>query len=126
AHPSIIKVINTIKAPYNINGMTQQLVSDSLRDEKFKNQMVEQTLVQKNLLAQNLENLAFVEKIFPSDANFLLVKFTDAKAVFKYLITERIIVRDRSSVRLCEDCLRISIGTAAENEKLLAVLRNYK
>ena len=76
-------------------------------------------------MVEELEKLEIVTKIFPSDANYLLVKFTEAKKIFDYLIEHKTIVRDRSKVVLCEDSLRISVGTESENENLITLLNNY-
>ena len=88
--------------------------------------MVKQILKERDVLRTMLENLSLVNKVFPSDANFLLVKFDDARSVMDYLLRETIIVRDRSRVHLCEGCLRISIGTSEENEALVDALKKYQ
>ncbi len=123
ASEELIRVLNKIKPPYNISAPTQQLALDALDHEAEKNQMVAQLVTERQILAENLRSLPSVQAVHPSDANFLLVRFTDAKRVFEQLIEQQVIVRDRSNVKLCEDCLRISVGTPAENERLLAVLR---
>jgi len=85
--------------------------------------MVRDILKQREILSKEIARLPQVLKVFPSDANFLLIRFTDARKAMKHLISEKIIVRDRSKVVLCEDCLRITIGTAKENKALLDSLR---
>ncbi len=121
----IIFYLNKIKPPYNINGLTQSKILDALEDESHKNRMVNNILYQKKLLVKDLEKLPIVLKIYPSDANFLLVKTTDGKKIYDYLVSKGIIVRDRSSVRLCEGCLRITIGSEKENFALINNLQEY-
>lgn len=123
ASEELIRVLNKIKPPYNISAPTQLLALDALNHEAEKNQMVAQLVTEREILAEKLRSLPSVQAVHPSDANFLLVRFTDAKSVFEHLIEQQVIVRDRSNVKLCEDCLRISVGTSAENERLLTVLR---
>jgi histidinol-phosphate aminotransferase len=77
-------------------------------------------------LEKDLMNIQTVEKIYPSDSNFLLVKFQDAKAVYEYLLDREIVVRDRSNVQRCEDCLRITVGTEKENKALIETLKSFK
>ena len=125
AHPEIIRILNKIKAPYNLNGMTQKLVADSLRNVHFKNEMVHQILVQRDVLKAALLAVPGVEAVLPSDANFLLVKFENAEKTFSYLIDKKIIVRDRSKAKLTAGCLRISVGTEAENNALIQALHEF-
>jgi histidinol-phosphate aminotransferase len=124
ASEELIRVLNKIKPPYNISAPTQELALEALAREADKNQMVTKILEQRAILAENLRSLPTVQVIHPSDANFLLVQFDDAVAVFEHLIQEQVIVRDRSKVTLCQGCLRISVGTQAENDRLMDVLRN--
>lgn len=123
AHPDIIAVFNKIKPPYNINKFTQDLALKSLYAEPTKNQMVQEILQQRAFLAQELSQLPFVEKVFPSDANFLLVKMQKAQEIFEYLLAHKVIVRNRTKV--VANCLRISIGTKVENQILLEKLRDF-
>ena len=88
--------------------------------------MVDEILKERSHLRTMLEDLSLVLKVFPSDANFLLVRFEDAKAVMSYLINETIIVRDRSRVHLCDGCLRITVGTQEENEILITSLKKFQ
>lgn len=122
ASPDIIRVLNVIKPPYNISAPTQALALEALDHVADKEAMVAQTLLERDRLATQLASLPNVRRIFPSDANFLLVRFDDAHTVFEQLIDSKVIVRDRSSVTRCEDCLRITVGTEAENARLLEVL----
>jgi len=123
ASEELIGVLNKIKPPYNISAPTQTLALDALMHEDEKNQMVSQIMDERQHLAEELRSLPMVQVIYPSDANFLLVQFADASAAFAYLIDQQVIVRDRSKVKLCDGCLRISVGTSAENDSLIAVLR---
>lgn len=123
ASEELINVLNKIKPPYNISAPTQALALEALTHEERKYDMVSQILTERLHLADNLRSLPTVYAVHPSDANFLLVQFADAKATFAYLIEQQVIVRDRSKVKLCDGCLRISVGTSAENARLIAVLR---
>ncbi|GAB4014773.1 histidinol-phosphate transaminase [Spirosoma migulaei] len=123
ASEELIQVLNKIKPPYNISAPTQSLALDALTHEAEKDEMVRQILTERQFLAEKLRSLPSVQVIYPSDANFLLVQFNDAKGIFEHLIEQQVIVRDRSKVKLCGGCLRISVGTRAENERLLSVLQ---
>ena len=126
ASEDLIKFLNKIKYPYNINGLTQKALIENIGNIDFVKKSVE-TLIQNRInLSKELEKLDIVTNIFPSDANYLLVKFTEAKQVFDYLIENKMIVRDRSKVVLCEDSLRISVGTETENEQLIKHLKQYQ
>lgn len=122
ASPEIIGFFNKVKYPYNINKLTQEFVLKELEKEVMKNEWVSTLLVQRSILKQELEKLPLVEKIYPSDANFILIKVADANAVYNFLVDKGIIIRNRNSVSLCEGCLRITVGTQDENEKLLKEL----
>ena len=123
ASEEIIKVLNKIKPPYNLSGATQAILLEALDFVETKNQLVKDILVERQRLAQELVVIPTVKHIYPSDANFLLVKFEKAKQLFDDLIEQKIIVRDRSKVTLCEDCLRITVGTSEENNVLLEALQ---
>lgn len=125
ASEEIIRVLNKIKPPYNLSGATQQLLLEALDYVETKNQLVQDILAERARLRTNLTTLPLVKKIYPSDANFLLVQFEDAAAVMHYLLEEKIIVRDRSKVLLCDGCLRITVGTAEENQVLLDALKSF-
>lgn len=125
ASQQIIDVLNKIKPPYNINTASQQLAIKALDNLDQINQWIRETVEQRKLLASALVTLPFVIKVYPSEANFLLVKTTAPSDLYNYLITQQIIVRDRSNVTLCEGCLRITIGTPEENQKLLTTLNAY-
>lgn len=119
-------ILNKIKPPYNLSGPTQKLLFDALDHEILKKEMVEAILAERETLGGQLGELAIVQKIYPSDSNFLLVRFEDAKATMHYLIDEKIIVRDRTKVMLCAGCLRISIGTREENDVLVKALKKFQ
>lgn len=126
ASADLIKILNKIKSPYNISLPAQRALLEGLNGVEKKDEMVKEILKERASLRTMLENLSLVNKVYPSDANFLLVHFDDAKAVMAYLIDEAIIVRDRSKVHLCEGCLRITVGTEQENEVLIESLKKYQ
>jgi histidinol-phosphate aminotransferase len=119
ASKEIVSVLNKIKPPYNISLLSQQAAEEGLQQEERKNKWVAEILHERNELAEQLSKIRLVKKMYPSDANFLLVKIESAKAVYKNLVEQGIIVRDRSNVILCEDCLRITVGTPLENKALI-------
>jgi histidinol-phosphate aminotransferase len=125
-HEELIKLLNKIKYPYNINGLTQKALLENISNVDFVKNSVSTLNQNREVLISELEKLSIVTKIFHSDANFLLVKFTEAKNIFDYLIELKLIVRDRSKVILCEDSLRISVGTEEENVHLINLLKQYK
>ncbi|QHT70130.1 histidinol-phosphate transaminase [Rhodocytophaga rosea] len=125
ASEEIVQVLNKLKPPYNISILTQEVVEKYIDNIAAKDRMVTQILSDKQLLIQHLQQLPIVEKIHPSDANFLLVKVSDASSVYRHLVNDRIIVRDRSKVILCEGCLRISVGNGEENNQLVTSLKSF-
>ena len=125
ASEELIALLDKIKPPYNIAAPTQQLALQALNHADQKAALVAEILVQRAALTGQLRGLAIVETVYPSDANFLLVRFRDSDAVFQYLISRQVIVRDRSRVMRCVGCLRISVGTAPENAQLLAILTEF-
>jgi histidinol-phosphate aminotransferase len=124
ASAEIIDVLNKIKPPYNIGQATQELALKALDQLEDVNEMIRETVKEKELLISELATLPMVEKVFPSDANFVLVKINNATAVYEYLKEKGIIVRNRSNMILCEDCLRITIGRAQQDKELMDVLKN--
>jgi histidinol-phosphate aminotransferase len=122
ASNEIIRILNKIKPPYNISGLTQDTVLAAIADKSKVDQMTKDILAEREYLQAELQKLPFVLKIHPSHANFLLVKVPQATQVYKDLIEEKVIVRNRANVLLCEDCLRITVGTRKENEVLLKAL----
>lgn len=126
ASEEIVALFNKVKPPYNINQLTQQAALEALQNEQQQQAWVDEILEERSKLEKALDQLSFVQYIYPSDANFILVKMDDPVAVYDYLIAEGIIVRNRSKVLMCEGCLRITIGTLAENKNLIAALEKYK
>jgi len=124
ASAEIISILNKIKYPYNLNILTQQKALELLDQDKQVEEWVEILLKERTQMAEQLKEFPFVMKIYPSDANFLLVKMHDSKGIYDYLVEEGIIVRDRSKVHLCEGSLRITIGSETENKILLNTLKN--
>jgi len=126
AHPEVINVLNTIKMPYNINSSTIRQASAALDKVDEMKQMVTQLTEYKGQLAQKIGWMDMVEKVYPSDTNYLLVKFKDAAGVYSHLKGNGIIVRDRSSQPGCSGCLRITVGNEQENEILLTTLQAFE
>jgi histidinol-phosphate aminotransferase len=122
ASAEIISILNKIKPPYNINQATQELAIQALDRLDEVNSMIKETVQEREVLEKELATIPFVKKIFPSDANFLLVRMDNATEVYNSLKEKGIIVRNRSNVILCDDCLRITVGTREQNEELLKAL----
>ncbi len=122
ASKEIIAVYNKIKPPYNINQATQDIVLEALDHVDQVNDWIKETVAEREKLVRELLELDYVQHITPSDANFILVKMEQPREVYDYLVQYGIIVRDRSKVELCEGCLRITVGTPAENQILLEKL----
>ncbi len=122
AQPEIIRVFNKIKYPYNINILTQKKALELLNNLPEKEEWVKTILDEREKVVVELTKFPFVQKVYPTDANFVLVKMHDARGIYEYLTEQKIIVRDRSKVTLCDDCLRITIGSPKENERLLEAL----
>lgn len=125
AGEGVIQVMNKIKPPYNINQASQELGLQALEEIGQVNDMIREIVQQRDLLATALETLPQVLHIFPSDANFLLVKVTRPEEIYQYLLEKGIVVRDRSKVTLCEGCLRITVGTEKENQELIRELSRF-
>lgn len=125
ASDDIIGVLNKIKYPYNINMLTQKTALELLKKEDKMVEWVKTILAERSTLNNALSAFSFVQKIYPSDANFLLVKVDDANATYEFLMEQSVIVRNRTSVTLCEGCLRITVGTPDENRLLLEALTKF-
>jgi histidinol-phosphate aminotransferase len=119
ASVEIIEVLNKVKPPYNINQATQELAFKALEEVGQVNDMIKILVDMRNALMEVFAQIPIVEKVYPSDSNFFLVKIQDARKVYEYLLTKGIVVRDRSNVKLCDNCLRITIGTESENTLLV-------
>lgn len=126
ASREIINVLNKIKPPYNINQATQELVMKALDNLDDVNAMIIEIVKQREELAYTLMQIPYVQELYPSDANFLLVKINDAVEVYNYLKEQGIIVRNRTNVILCEGCLRITVGTEKENRELIDAMGSFK
>lgn len=125
ASSEIIQVLNKIKYPYNLNILTQQKALELLENKEQVDTWVKMLIEERGKMAKYLAKLPFVTKIYPSDANFLLVSMTDARGIYNYLVDSGIIVRDRSKIHLCYNSLRITIGTMDEDNLLLQALKEY-
>ena len=119
----IIRIFNKIKYPYNINILTQEKALELLDQPDQKEEWVNMILEERGKMMRKLFKLPFIQVIYPSDANFILVKMHDARGIYEYLTEQKIIVRDRSKITLCDDCLRITIGSPKENKKLRKALK---
>lgn len=125
ANKEIIGVLNKIKYPYNVNGVSQALILKALENDHDKDRIVNILISERNKLANALITLDLIDKVFPSDANFLLAQVQNATRVYKHLLTEKIIVRNRSNMIHCKECLRFTVGTEEENKKLIEALKRY-
>jgi histidinol-phosphate aminotransferase len=126
ASEEIVSVLNKIKPPYNIGLPSQELALKALDHVELVNERIKVTVREREMLFKQLALLPYVMRIYPSEANFLLVRVTDASALYSFLINRGIIVRDRSKVELCEGCLRITVGTPEENIQLLRTLKEFQ
>jgi histidinol-phosphate aminotransferase len=125
ASENIIQLLNKVKPPYNINQASQNLVMTALDEVEQVNEMIRYIVQERMRLEKILQSIPCVQLVYPSDANFLLVRVTDANAIYLYLLNNGIVVRNRTNVLLCEGCLRITVGTMLENDTLINALRNY-
>jgi histidinol-phosphate aminotransferase len=123
ASKTIIDVLNKIKYPYNVNILTQQIALTALKKVESKDKAVKEIIKERKLLAKELLKLKITEHVYPSDSNFLLVRVSDAPGIYRYLMNKKIIVRDRSKVTLCNNCIRITVGTPSENKRLIKALK---
>ncbi len=126
ASEEIIRVYNKVKPPYNISEAVQELVLEALDHVEDVNAMIRELVHQRLRLEQELLQVPIVQRIYPSDSNFLLVQVQDARAVYEWLLTQKIVVRDRSKVILCDNCIRITVGTESENSELLDALLQFQ
>ena len=125
AQKAIVDVFNKVKFPYNVNMLTQKQAMEALKDPFEVDKWVKIILLERSRMIEAFNLLLSCKKVYPTDANFFLALFDDAQAVYDYLKEKGIIVRNRTRVTLCEDCLRITIGSKSENNELLAALRLY-
>ena len=125
ASPQIIGYLNKVKAPYNINIVTQELALQALEEVGQVNDMIQLLVDMRNALAEVIASMPHVIQVFPSDTNFLFVKIPQARKLYEYLLSQGIIVRDRSALELCEDSLRITVGTEQENTALVDAMYQW-
>ena len=125
AHPFIIGVLNKIKYPYNLDTVTSRLALRALQNEPAMREKVAVLLAERTRLQAALARVGCVKQIFPSEANFLLIRVSDADDIYRYLLRQGIVVRNRSREPHCENCLRLTVGKPAENDLLLAALLRY-
>ena len=121
----IIALFNKVKYPYNVNCLTQEQAMEALDEKMDVVKWVNILLQERSRMIRAFMELPICEHVYPTDANFFLARMADARAIYDYLVGQGIIVRNRSKVHLCQNCLRITIGTKGENNNLLAALRQY-
>jgi histidinol-phosphate aminotransferase len=125
ASKEIVQVLNKIKYPYNVNILTQKQAVETLKNEEQIREWVQVIFAERDKLIRSLAGISAVKRIYPTDANFVLVKVNDANFIYRDLVRNGIIVRNRHNVTLCDDCLRITVGTPRENEILISELKKY-
>jgi len=125
ASKDIIDIFNKVKYPYNVNLLTQEKALELLKDPFQVDEWIKTILQERGRMVTAFEDLPICKEVYPTDANFFLAKMTDAQAIYDYLVDKGIIVRNRTNVQLCGNCLRITIGKKSENVELLAALRQY-
>jgi histidinol-phosphate aminotransferase len=125
ASKAIIGIYNKVKYPYNVNLLTQQQAIETLRDPYTIDKYVKMLLTERTHLIQSFAELPICEEVYKTDANFFLARMTDAQRIYDYLVDKGIIVRNRTHIQLCHNCLRVTIGTRTENAELLSALRQY-
>ncbi len=126
ASSEIIAILNRIKPPYNVNQLTQEVALKALQNQEKVQWDVKRIVADRNQLVLDLKDIDFIERIYPSDANFLLVKVDDANKRYAQLIEDGIVVRNRTYEKLCENCLRFTVGNYLENEELTLALMNLE
>lgn len=126
AQKAIVDVFNKVKYPYNVNALTQKQAMEALKDPFEVEKWIKIILLERGRMMEAFNLLPSCMKVYPTDANFFLAKFGDAQDVYNYLKAKGIIVRNRTRVTLCENCLRITVGSKSENNELLSALRQYK
>ena len=126
ANEEIITLFNKVKYPYNVNLLTQQHALEALKNRTEVEKWVKLLLEERPKLMAAFRELPICLTVYPTDANFFLAKMTDAQSIYDYLVERGIIVRNRTRIKLCKDCLRVTIGTKKENAELLSALRQFK
>lgn len=125
SNEEIIDVLNKIKYPYNVNGVSQSLILKALVNESEKDKLVAILISERDKLANKLLALSFINRVFPSNSNFLLAQVQNATKVYEYLLAKKIIVRNRSNMIHCKECLRFTVGTKEENIDLIETLKKF-
>ena len=125
AQNGIVEVLNKVKYPYNISMLTQEKAAEMLKEPYTVDKWVKIILLERDQMTDAFRMLPMCRKVYPTDANFFLAKFDNAQAVYDYLKVRGVIVRNRTNVSLCTDCLRVTVGSKDENSALLAALRQY-
>lgn len=120
---NLISYLKKVKPPYNVNLLTEKKAIENISSTYLDNSQIKETILERNKLEKKLENFPFVKKVYPSDSNFLLVKVANADNVYKFLLDNDIVVRNRSQIKGCEECLRITIGTPKQNNLLINALK---
>jgi histidinol-phosphate aminotransferase len=123
--PELIEVCSRIKPPYNLGQPSQELALQALEQVELVNERIREIVGERERLAKSLAGLSLIQHIYASEANFLLVKMANPRQIYLYLLERGIVVRDRSNVKLCGGCLRITVGTAAQNDQLIETLTKY-
>ena len=126
ASKEVVAVLNKIKPPYNINALTQKRAVEQLTNKDITNKQVQVLKAQRELLKAELREIDFIETIYPSDANFLLLKVDDADNRYTQLLEKGIVIRNRTTQPLCTNCIRITVGTEEENQNLITILKTLK
>ena len=126
ASPQIIEVFNKVKYPYNVNLLTQQQAIKTLSDPFEVDRWIQLIMQERTRMLEAFRQLPICQKVYPTDANFFLTQVTDAQAIYDYLVKKGIIVRNRTRVQLCHNCLRITVGTRNENNELIGALRQFQ
>lgn len=126
ASKEIIKILNTIKPPYNVNSLTQMVAIERLQKHNLVSEEIKLIISERKRLEVELNTISFIDEVYASDANFLLIKVDNANKRYQEIIEKGIVVRNRSNQALCDNCLRISIGTKAENDKLITILEEIE
>ncbi len=126
ANSELIELFNKVKPPYNVSKIAQDEVLKALENRCQVEETTEKIISERRKLIDNLSSLEIITRIYPSDANFVLVKTIDALEIYRHLVRDKIVVRNRNNVEMCEGCLRLTIGTSYENDILLRSLRNYQ
>ena len=125
ASEDIIKIFNKVKYPYNVNVLTQRYAIKLLDNFSQVEKKVKAILKNREKLEKQLAKIKCIKEVYPTDANFILVKTIDSDAIYKYLIENGIVARNRNGITLCDNCLRITVGTAEENKQVIAALKNF-